>query len=188
MKKIDIEISNRHIHPSLELIEKLFGPGYNLKILKKLSQGDDFAAEETLTLVGPKGSINNVRIIGPVRERTQIEILKSDCYRLGIDVPVRLSGDLESTPGVKIINEINETDLEQGVIIAQRHLHTNPTDAQKLKLKDQQKIKIKIKGDRALIFEEVIVRIKENFQTKLHLDQDEANAANLKPGDQGELV
>ena len=103
--KVKIEYSNRHIHPSRELIEQLYGEGYQLNFLKKLSQGHDFAAQETVTIMGPKSSIENVRILGPEREKTQIEISKTDAYKLGREAPLKLSGDIDNTPGIKIINE-----------------------------------------------------------------------------------
>jgi len=186
--QIEIEYSNRHIHISKDLLEKLFGPEYQLSLEKKLSQAEDFSAQETLTIIGPKKKIENVRIIGPCREKTQIEILKSDAFKLGIDVPIKISGDLENTPGIKIIGPLGEVDLENGLIIAKRHLHIAPDEAKKLKLKPGQKIKLKIKGERALIFDEIIVRIKEGYTTKIHLDIEEANAGDIKQNDQGEVL
>lgn len=186
--QVEIEYSNRHVHINRGLLEKLFGPEYQLSIEKKLSQGEDFSAKETLTIIGPKGKIENVRIIGPERERTQIEILKSDAFKLGIEVPIKLSGDLENTPGIKIIGPLGEVDLENGLIIAKRHLHVAQNEAKKLKLKQGQKIKLKIKGERALIFDEIIVRIKEGYTTKIHLDIEETNAADIKQNAQGELL
>jgi len=185
---IEIEYSNRHIHISRGLLEKLFGPEYQLSIEKKLSQGEDFSAKETLTIMGPKEKIENVRIIGPEREKTQIEILKSDAFRLGIEVPIKISGDLENTPGIKIIGPLGEADLDNGVIIAKRHLHIAPDEAKKLKLKNNQKLKLKIKGERALIFDEIIVRIKKGYTTKIHLDIEEANAGNISQNDKGKLL
>jgi putative phosphotransacetylase len=186
--EVAIEYSNRHIHVTKEVMERLFGPEYNLSSEKKLSQAEDFAARETLTLIGPKGKLENVRIIGPVREKTQIEILKSDAFLLGIDAPLRLSGDLDETPGVKIVSSLNELDLEEGVIIAKRHLHISPEDAQKNKIKNGQKIELEIKGERAIIFKEIIARVKEGFQTKVHLDIEEANAAGIKQNDKGKII
>jgi putative phosphotransacetylase len=186
--KVEIEYSNRHIHITKEVLERLFGPGYNLSSEKKLSQCDDFAAQETVTLIGPKGKIENVRIIGPVREKTQIEILKSDAFILGIEAPFKLSGDLNDTPGIKMTSPLNEVDLEEGVIIAKRHLHITPEEAEKNKLKDGQKVQLEIKGERALILKEIIVRIKECFQTRVHIDIEEANAAGIKQNDKGKII
>ena len=186
--QIQIEYSHRHIHVSKEVIERLFGHGYNLSSKKKLSQADDFAAQETVTLMGPKGKIENVRIIGPAREKTQIEILQSDAFLLGIEAPLRLSGDLDNTPGIKIVSSLNEVDLEEGVIIAKRHLHISPEEAKKNKLKNGQKIQLEVKGERALIFKKIIVRVKEGFTTKIHIDIEEANAAGIKQNDKGKII
>ncbi|HNV96724.1 MAG TPA: phosphate propanoyltransferase [bacterium] len=186
--KVKIEYSNRHIHPTKELIEQLYGEGYELNFFKKLSQNDDFAAQETVTIMGPKTSIENVRILGPYRNQTQVEISKSDAYKLGINAPIKLSGDIENTPGIKIINELNEVNLEKGVIIAKRHLHISPEEAKELNLKDRQVVKLKFEGDRAGILDEIIVRIGEGFQLRVHLDMDEANALNINQNDEGELI
>lgn len=187
-QRVQIEYSNRHIHPTEELIEKLFGPEYSLTPEKKLSQCEDFAAKETITLIGPKGKLENVRIIGPVREKTQIEILRIDAFLLGIDVPMRLSEDIDKTPGIKITGPLGEVDLEHGLIIAKRHLHLSPQEAKKMSLKHLQKIKLKIKGERALIFDEIIVRVKQGFQKRIHLDMEEANAAGINQNDIGEIM
>lgn len=186
--QVEIEYSNRHLHVTKEVLEILFGPGYNLNSEKKLSQADDFAAPETVILMGPKGKIENVRIIGPCREKTQIEILQADAFVLGIEAPLRLSGDLDETPGIKLVSNLNEVDLAEGVIVAQRHLHIPPEEAQKNKLKNGQKIQVEIKGGRAVIFKEIIVRIKEGYTTKVHLDMEEANAAGIKQNDKGKIV
>lgn len=186
--EVQIEYSNRHIHVNKEIVEKLFGPGYNLISKKKLSQAEDFAAQETVILMGPKGKLENVRIIGPVREKTQIEILQSDAFILGIEAPLRLSGDLDNTPGIKIISNLNEVDLAEGVIIAKRHLHLSPEEAEKNNLKNGQKIQLETKGERALIFKEIIVRVQEGFQARIHIDIEEANAAGIKQNDQGKII
>lgn len=186
--EVQIEYSHRHIHISKEIAEQLFGPRYILNSEKKLSQGEDFAAQETLTLIGPKGKIENVRIIGPYREKTQIELLQSDAYTLGIDIPLRLSGDLTGTPGVKIVSPLNEVEINEGVIIAKRHLHTSSEDAKKNNLKDGQKIQIEIQGERSVIFKEIIVRVREDFTTRLHIDLEEANAAGVKQNDKGKII
>ncbi len=180
MKAI-IEYSNRHIHPSKELIEKLYGEGYELNFLKKLSQANDFAAKETVTILGPKGKLENVRLLGPEREKTQIEISKADAYILGLNAPIRLSANLENTPGVKIINELNEVDLESGVIIAKRHLHISPQDAEKYNFKNDQIIKLQVDGERAGILDEIVVRVGEGFQMRVHIDTEEANMKQAIP-------
>lgn len=186
--KVKIEYSNRHIHPSKELIEQLYGEGYQLNFFKKLSQAEDFAAKETVTIMGPKTSIENVRILGPERNETQIEISKTDAYKLGINAPIRLSGDINETPGIKVISELNEVNLERGVIIAKRHLHISPSEAKELNLKDGQVVKLQFDGERGGILDQIIVRVGEGFQTRVHLDVDEANALNINQNDEGELI
>lgn len=186
--EVEIEYSNRHIHITKDLFEKLYGPEYELTMKNKLSQADDFASNETVMIMGPKGKIENVRILGPYRDKTQVEILKSDTYILGIDAPIKLSGDLDNTPGIKIIGPINEVDLESGLIIAKRHLHISGNEAEKMNLKDGQKIKLELTGDRALIFDEIVVRIGEGFVKKVHLDLDEANAVNIKQNTKGNII
>ncbi len=186
--KVQIEYSNRHVHMSKEVLEQLFGKGYHLTPYKKLSQGEEFSAVETVTLMGPKGKLEKVRIIGPTREKTQIEILQSDVFILGIDAPLRLSGDLNNTPGIKIVSDLNELNLEEGVIIAKRHLHISPAEAEKNKLQNGQEIELKVAGERALIFQKIIVRVKEGFQTRIHIDVEEANAAGIKQNDIGIII
>ncbi len=186
--KVKIEYSNRHVHPSKEFVEKLFGEGYELTKEKKLSQGDDFSAHETVEIIGPKGSISDVRIIGPEREKTQIEILASDAHKLGIEVPIKLSGDLTNSPGIRVVGLVDEVNLESGVIIAKRHLHISEEDARKFGLKNNDIVKVKIEGERALIFDSVVVRVSKEFQTRIHLDTEEANAAGIKKQDEEGLV
>lgn len=178
--KVKIEFSNRHIHLSKELLEKLFGEGYELKSEKKLSQADDFASTDTLEIVGPGGSIKDVRIVGPVREKTQVEILLSDAHKLGIDVPVKLSEDFINTPGIKIIGPFDEVDLESGVIVAKRHLHISEKDASEYGIKQGDVLRLKIDGERGLVFDNIIARVSEDFHTMIHLDIEEANSAGIK--------
>ena len=186
--KSKIEYSNRHIHPSRELVEKLFGEGYELTVDKKLSQGEDFAAKETVEIIGPKGSVVGVRMVGPEREKTQIEILSADAYKLGINVPVKVSGDIMNSPGVRVVGLIDEVDLESGVIIAKRHMHLSKQDSDKFGLKDNDIVKVKIDGERALIFDQVVVRVHKEFQTRVHVDTEEANAAGIKQDDEVSVI
>jgi len=186
--KVKIEYSNRHIHPSREFVEKLFGEEYELTMEKKLSQGDDFAAKETVEIIGPKGSITDVRIIGPEREKTQIEILACDNHTLGLNAPIKVSSDLKDSVGVRVVGLIDEVNLESGVIIAQRHLHVSSEDANKFGIKDNDIVRVKIEGKRALVFENVIVRVSPNFQTRIHIDTEEANAAGIKQEDEGLII
>lgn len=185
---IEVEYSNRHIHPSRELVEQLFGEGYELQVQKKLSQGDDFAAEETVQIIGPKGSIENVRIIGPEREHTQIEVLLSDVFKLGMEIPVRLSGDIENTPGIKVVGPIDEVNLECGVIVAKRHIHISNLEAQNLGIEHGAIVRLKVGRERGLIFENVVVRVDEKFNSRAHIDLDEANACGISQGEQGIIL
>lgn len=181
--KVPVGISNRHVHLSEKDLELLFGTGYQLNMKKDLSQPGQFAAEETVTLIGPKGSLPRVRVLGPIRSQTQVEVTISDCFLLGVKAPVRDSGDLAGTPGITIEGPAGKIDLSQGLIVAQRHLHLQPSEAEKLGLKDKQYIKVQTEGERSVIFEKVLVRVRSDFLMDLHLDTDEANAAGLKNGD-----
>ncbi|HEY8343716.1 MAG TPA: phosphate propanoyltransferase [Bacillota bacterium] len=181
--KVPVGISNRHVHLSQEDLELLFGPGYQLTFKKDLSQPGQFAAEETVDLIGPKGSIKKVRILGPVRLQTQVEVSITDCFALGVKPPVRDSGDLAGTPGLTIEGPKGKIDLQEGVIIAQRHLHLHTTEAEELGLKDKDYISVKTEGPRSVVFENVLVRVGPKYAKDLHVDTDEANAAALKNGD-----
>ncbi len=185
---IEVEYSNRHIHPSRELVEKLFGEGYELQSEKKLSQGDDFAAQEVVQLVGPNGSIENVRIIGPEREKTQIEILLSDVFKLGIKAPIRISGDIDNTPGLKVVGPMDEVDLESGVIVAKRHIHISNLEAQSLGIEHRATVKLKAGRERGVVFDNVVVRVDEKFNSRAHIDLDEANACGISQGEQGIIL
>ena len=187
--KIPIEISARHIHLSQNDLDKLFGADYELKIKKDLSQKGEFASEETVALIGSKNTIEKLRVVGPVREKTQVELSYSDCFFAGIDAPLRLSGDVAGSVGAKIKGPAGEVELKEGVIVAKRHLHLNPKEAEELNLKDNDLVKVKVIGDRGLIFENITVRIKPNFKKSAHIDTDEANAAGLgKICGAGELI
>lgn len=187
-KYIPIEISARHVHLSKRDLIKLFGEGYALKELRKLSQMGEFAAQETVDIIGSKGKINNVRIIGPIRENSQVEISKTDGYMLGIIPPIRVSGDIKRTPGIKIIGPNREVNLLKGLIIAKRHIHMSEQDAKNYKVKNKQNVSIKITGDRSLVFNNVAIRVKPSFRLSFQIDTDEANAGNIENGDRGELI
>lgn len=186
--KILIEVSARHIHLSQDDLEILFGNGYELSEYKKLSQTGEFAAEEKLVIVGPKSKIKGVRIIGPVRTDTQVEVSKTDGHKLGVIPPVRVSGDIKGTPGIKIIGPGGEVELEKGLILTQRHIHMSEADANKYNVHNQQEVSVKVEGERELIFNKVIVRVKDNFNTSFQIDTDEANAGLINNGDSGELI
>ncbi len=177
--KVRVEISARHVHLSQADLEKLFGIGYQLKKIKDLSQEGEFAAEETITLVGPKRKLENLRVVGPARQATQVELAYTDAFSLGIDAPLRLSGDLEGSAGAKLIGPAGEVELKEGVIVAKRHLHINPSEAAELGIKNNDVVKVAVGGERGLVFDNVVVRIKPTFHASVHLDTDEANAAGL---------
>ena len=191
MRRIPIEVSARHIHLSRPDIDALFDGGYQLTPARYISEPRQFAAVETVTLYTPKSSIENVRIVGPEREFTQIELARTDCFRLGIqNVPLRTSGELEldGTPGICVKSGAGEICVRQGVIVPWRHLHLNHTEALELNLEDGQLIKVRVGGERAVILENVYVRVQADFRLFLHLDTDEANAAGVVTGTEGELV
>ncbi|HEY8392333.1 MAG TPA: phosphate propanoyltransferase [Capillibacterium sp.] len=181
--QVPVGVSNRHVHLTKEDLEALFGPGYQLTVKKELSQPGQFAAEETVNLIGPKRSIPNVRILGPLRSQTQVEISLTDSFTLGITAPVRDSGNLKGTPGIIIEGPKGRIEIKEGVIVAQRHLHLHDSEAKELGLKDQDYVQAKAVGIRGLIFDQVLVRVGPKYKMDLHLDIDEANAAGLKNGD-----
>ena len=180
---IPVGVSNRHIHLSPEDVEILFGQGYSLIPDRELSQPGQFAAKEKVTLVGPKGFIQGVRILGPARGATQVEISRTDGFQLGVQAPVRLSGDIDGTPGITIIGPRGAVVLRQGVIVAKRHVHMSPADADKFQVKDGDTIILQTATDRPIIYPDVVVRVNDRFALDFHVDLDEGNAANLRTGD-----
>ncbi|HEY0940921.1 MAG TPA: phosphate propanoyltransferase [Steroidobacter sp.] len=187
--KVPIAVSARHAHLSAATVQKLFGEGYQLRVRKWLSQTGQFSAEETVTLIGPRGRLEHVRLMGPPRDHDQLELSRSDECTLGITAPLRLSGDLEHTPGLQVVGPAGAVTLHSGVITAQRHIHMNPEEAQRLGLHDGQTVSVKVDSNgRDLIFGDVVVRVAPDFRLELHLDTDEANAAGVTNGDYGEIV
>jgi putative phosphotransacetylase len=182
-KIVPVGVSARHIHLSQEHIELLFGAGYELKPMKPLSQPGQFAAEETVAVFGPKGKFDKVRILGPARKASQIEISKTDSFQLGIDAPVRESGNIEGTPGITVKGPAGEVVLERGVIIAARHIHFHTKEAAEWGIRDKQLLRVRVGGTRPLVFEDVIARISDQFALDMHIDTDEANAAGIKNGE-----
>jgi acetate kinase len=188
-QRIPIAVSARHAHLTQASIEKLFGPGYTLRPRTALSQAGQFSADETIRLIGPRGSLEEVRLMGPPRAHDQVEISRSDEFTLGLDAPVRLSGDLLGTPGVTLQGPRGSVTLDGGVICARRHIHMSPADAQRLGLADCDTVAVRIDSDgRDLTFNDVSVRVSPRFTLELHLDTDEANAAQVKSGDHAELL
>lgn len=183
-----VGVSSRHIHLTREHVEQLFGKGYKLKKLKALLQPGQYACEETVVIHGPKGSIPNVRVLGPERGYTQLEISKTDGYVLGIDAPVRDSGDLDGTPGAKISGPNGSVTLQHGVILPYRHLHLHPDDADMIGVKDKDLVSVKTMGIRGVILENVLCRVHPNYMLEFHIDTDEANASGLRTGDMVQVV
>lgn len=187
--KIMVETSARHLHISEEHLAILFGQGATLTNKKDLSQPGQFACEERVTVVGPKGEMKNVSILGPVRPQTQVELSRTDARKIGIDAPIRESGDLAGSPGCKLIGPKGEVEIDCGVIVAKRHAHMTPEDAEKFGVKDKQNIFIKLNfNDRMLIFGDVVARVSPSYALAVHIDTDEANAAALPGTVEGEVL
>ena len=177
--RIPILISAHHVHLSHEDCINLFGPGYQLTPKNPLGQPGQFACEEQISLIGPRGKIDRVRILGPLRSKSQVEISRTDEFRLGINAPIRMSGDLHGSPGVILEGPAGQVKLQEGVILAQRHIHIPPQEASSFGLMDNDLVKIRVEGDRELIFGDVIVRVHPDFILEMHVDTDEGNAAQL---------
>jgi propanediol utilization protein len=186
--KIPIEVSARHIHLSKNDLDKLFGEGYELKKKNDLSQSSDFAAEEVLDIEVNGKIIENLRVVGPVREETQIEISLTDAVKLSVEVPLRLSGDVKGSHFVTIIGPNGKVDLTEGLIIAQRHIHCATNDLQKFGLKAGQKVSVKVESGRPITFHDVEIRVKDDYKLCLHLDTDEGNAAGIDKKAEGIIV
>lgn len=180
---IPVGVSNRHVHLTNEDIEQLFGVGYVLRAYRDLSQPGQYASEEKVTLLGPKGFIQNVRILGPPRGATQVEISKTDGFQLGIHPPVRLSGSIEDTPGLTIIGSEGFVTLTKGAIVAKSHVHMSPADAQLFNVENDDELMLKTSGERTVVFPNVSVRVNNKFVLDFHVDIDEANASSIKTGD-----
>ena len=185
-----VEASGRHIHLSQTDLYALFGNGYQLTPTKDLSQPGQFACAERVTITGSKGSIQNVVILGPTRPNTQVEISLTDGLALGVKPPVRLSGDIDNTPGITITNPKNGNSItiDKGVIVAKRHIHITPEDAQRFGVSNGQSIKVKVFGERPVILEDLDVRVSEKFKTAVHIDYDEANACGYTKNSMGLIL
>ena len=184
-----VETSARHVHVTEEDIAILFGAGATLTHKKDLSQPGQFACEERVTLVGPKKSIPNVSILGPARGKTQVEVSFTDARTLGIDAPVRESGDVAGTPGCKLVGPCGEVDIAEGVIVAKRHIHLTPADAEEFGVEDKQIVSLKIDSNgRSTVYGDVVVRVSPKFAAACHLDTDEANAACAFGKCYGEII
>ena len=179
---IPVEISAHHVHLAQADVEALFGPGHQLTPKSELSQPGQFACEEQVHLVGPKGRIAKVRVLGPTRKETQVEIAMTEQFKLGIQPPIRQSGDLTGTPGITLEGPYGSTTIERGVVCAQRHIHMTPEDAMRFHVRDNYVVRVRIEGERQLIFGDVVVRVNPAFRLAMHIDTDEGNAGNIQTG------
>ena len=187
--KILVETSARHIHITENDLKKLFGQDAELTKKKDLSQPGQFSCMERVTLVGPKGEIPGVSILGPVRSRTQVEISLTDARKIGLNAKIRESGHIDGTSGCKVKGPNGEIELECGVIAAKRHIHLTPDDANKFGVKNHQVVSVRVKTDeRSLIFEDVVVRVSDKFAAAMHIDTDESNAAGIHGTVYGEII
>ncbi|MCX7167852.1 MAG: acetate/propionate family kinase [Rhodocyclales bacterium] len=179
---IPIEVSAHHVHLSQADVEKLFGTGHQLTPEHELSQPGQFACAEKVDLVGPKGRITNVRVLGPTRKETQVEIAMTEQFKLGVQPPIRESGDLANTPGIALEGPAGSAVLPRGVICAQRHIHMSPEDAMRLRLRDRYVVRVRIEGEREVTYGDVVVRVNANYRLAMHIDTDEGNAGNISTG------
>ena len=187
--KFIVETSARHVHLSKADLETLFGEGYELTIKKMLSQPGQYACAERVDVVGPKKTIPGVSILGPTRNATQVEISLTDARSIGVSAPIRESGDIAGSGACKLVGPKGEVELKEGVIVAKRHIHATPADAEKYGLSDKQIVDVKVESDgRTLTFGDVIVRVNPNYALAMHIDTDESNAAFATPGMMGEIL
>lgn len=177
--KVKVGISNKHLHLSQEHLEILFGAGAQLTVKKELGQPGQFAAEECVDIVGPKRTLSKVRVLGPVRKETQVELALTDARTIGIKAPVRESGKLDGTPGCKLVGPCGEVELDHGVIAAMRHVHLSAAQAEEAGVKDKEIVMLKVEGERALVFDNVLIRSGEGHEAEVHFDTDEGNAAGV---------
>ncbi len=187
-KTFPVAISARHIHLSEADLQALFGPHATLTKDFDLSQPGQFAAKERVSIEGPKGIIHNVRILGPVRAATQVEVSRTDAMKIGVTPPLRQSGDIDNSAGIKIINQDHELAIEQGVIIAQAHIHMTEEDAKALEVQNNELVSVEVISDRPVTFRGVVVRVSNDFSLEMHIDTDEANAGFIEQQAQGTIV
>ena len=183
---VELEASGRHVHVTKEQAQILFGHGLTPE--RPLSQPGQYLAKERVSVIGPKGRFDNVAVLGPERKEAQIEVSLTDARQLGLTPPVRPSGNVENSPGAQIQGPLGAVDLNQGVIVAQRHIHMTPEDAAQMGVKDKQIVKLQVYTQRPAIFEDVLVRVSKDFATYVHLDYDEANACGFQKGDLGRIL
>ncbi|WP_136799087.1 phosphate propanoyltransferase [Desulfosediminicola ganghwensis] len=183
---IPVELSGRHVHLSESDALALFGT--SLTPVRELSQPGQFLCKERVRLIGPKGVMDNVAVLGPSRDSSQVEISKTDCRILGIDAPVRQSGDIASTPGIILASQTGIVGLEEGVIVAARHIHMSPEDSRRFGVSDRDKVQVQLDGDRPLTLQDVLVRVDPSFKLAMHIDPDEGNSAGWNNAVTGHIV
>ncbi|WDU81058.1 phosphate propanoyltransferase [Lysinibacillus sp. G01H] len=186
--KIPIGVSARHVHLAQAEVEQLFGENYQLTPKFELSQPGQFAAEETVVIAGPKGSIERVRILGPARSLSQVEVSWTDAMKLGLKPPLRISGDIQGSSPVTLIGPKGSVVLNEGLIIAQAHIHMSPADSARFQVADGQSVQIKVEGIRPIILSNVVIRVSERYRLEMHIDTDEANAGLIQQGTLAEIV
>ena len=188
-KPVLMETSARHVHVSREHLDILFGEGYQLNYKKELSQPGQYACEERVAVVGPKGSFPAVSILGPERPATQVELSATDARSIGVVAPIRESGDIAGSGACKLVGPKGEVELAEGVIVAKRHIHATPEDGEKYGMEDKSIVSVKIESDgRSLVFGDVVVRLNPAYRLAMHIDTDESNAAGCTPGMMGEVI
>ena len=188
MEKFIVEISARHVHVTKEQVKILFGEGHTLTPKKDLSQPGQFACEEKLTIIGPRGELK-ASILGPERKEAQVELSLTDARTLGVEALIRESGDIEGTKGIRIVGPCGEIELEKGVICAKRHIHMTPADAQAYGVNNGDIVNVKVETpERSLVFGDTVVRVRDDFALAMHIDTDEGNAAGIKGSALGEIV
>ena len=187
--KVLVETSARHAHVTREVLDILFGEGYELTVKKMLSQPGQYASAERIDVVGPKKTLSGVSILGPVRPETQVELSLTDARSIGIAAPVRESGQIAGSGACKLVGPKGEVEISEGVIVAKRHIHMTKADAAEFGVVDKQIVSVKVdSADRSLIFGDVVVRVSDSYALAMHIDTDESNAAGMAPGTMGEVI
>lgn len=188
-KNILVEVSARHVHLTQEAVDILFGKGAKLEARNQLTQKGVFAYKQRVDVTGPRGTLHGMTILAPLRKYVQVEVSKTDARALGVDPPVRESGDIKDSPGCILTGPEGSLEVNQGVIVARRHMHLKKSKAEQMGIKDGEVIGIEIDdGERALLFKDVVVRLNENVDTFVHIDTDEGNAAGIKGHTYGSIV
>lgn len=185
---VQIEVSARHVHLDKESVEALFGVGHKLTPKRELSQPGQYLEEERVDVIGPKGSFKNVAVLGPERKHVQVEVSFSDAFALGINPPIRQSGDTKGSASVKLVGPKGEITIDEGAIVALRHVHMTPEDAERLGLVDNQVVSVEALTDRKLVFEDTVIRVSPKFRTRMHVDVDEAGAAHISGFALGKII